>query len=408
MTLWFLTDWLKKTEPSAREKALFASAALTFFCLSLGTSPSTIAGALTASVWLFSGIAMKQRRIYIQPYWWPVFGMILLPWIGMMYTHDKTGIGIDYAGKVYYWLLGFSVAGLSFKHFPYVRLIQAFMLGLGVNVIAAIVQMVFHIKGKSNSYDGLGPGYGTLSAYLIVGIMMGIFFLNRERRTRFRIAIIALIGLYFFHFVILKSRANYVAFVLLVPLMGYTLFGPKKLLKTILICLIVPCLMLLSPIVRERLKLTVNQFKYHLYTDDEAAWGRKYSVQQDRFYMWYGALKIIKENPVFGVGTGGYQTVLKGNDSDPNAPLIAHPHNNFLYMAVSYGILGVAVFSWFLYVTIVSGWRQRETAEGYFLLSVILVMVTSGLFNTQILDVGTAFLISLSVGLQSRFQASVS
>jgi hypothetical protein len=31
-------------------------------------------------------------------------------------------------------------------------------------------------------------------------------------------------------------------------------------------------------------------------------------------------------------------------------------------------------------------------------------MVASGLFNTQILDVGTAFLISLSVGLQSSFQ----
>jgi hypothetical protein len=36
-------------------------------------------------------------------------------------------------------------------------------------------------------------------------------------------------------------------------------------------------------------------------------------------------------------------------------------------------------------------------------LSVFLVMVTTGLFNTQVLDVGTAFLLSLAIGLQQAF-----
>lgn len=405
MNMLLIRDWLNDPETRAGEKALVATVALTFFCLPLGTAPSTLAGGLSAAVWLFTGLAIEKRRIYARPYWWPVFALILLPWLGLLYTQDKTGISMDYAGKTYYWLFGLSVAAISFRRFPAVRLVQAFMLGLGVNVFAVIVQLVFHLQDKNNQHRGLGPDYSTLSAYLIVGIMMGIFFLNRERRRKIKIALVGLMGLYFFHLVILRSRASYVAFVLLVPFMGYSLFNTRKGVKTIGLCILIPALMMLSPIVRQRVNLSVSQLKFHLTTDDEAAWGNTYSSsQQDRFYMWNGALKIIKDNPLIGVGTGGYQTVLKENYLDPMAPLIAHPHNNFLYMAVSFGVVGLAVFFWFLVVTIGNGWRRRHTAEGYMLLSVILVMVASGLFNTQILDVGTAFLISLSVGLQSSFQ----
>jgi O-antigen ligase len=93
-------------------------------------------------------------------------------------------------------------------------------------------------------------------------------------------------------------------------------------------------------------------------------------------------------------------------DPDPAVPAIAHPHNNFLYMAVSFGVTGLMVFVWFLWVTIASGWRYRHTVAGYMLLCVVGVMVTTGLFNSQILDVGTAFLLSLTVGLEPAFKWS--
>jgi O-antigen ligase len=395
--------WLRDPETTASQKALYAAAALTFFCLSLGTAPSTIAGALAAGIWLFSGIALQRRRIYAATYWWPVFALFILYWMGMIYTHDTTGIGLEYAEKTYYWLFGLSVAAISFQRFNPTRLVQAFMLGLGINVFAAIAQIVFQLPDKNNQHRGLGPDYSTLSAYLIVGIMMAVFFLNRERRAKLRMALVGLIGLYFFHFVILQSRASYVAFVLLAPFIGYTFFKRKKLLKTAGVCVLIPCLMMLSPIVRDRMATTVDQFNHHFYATDDSAWGNKYFAHEERLYLWNGALRIIKQNPWVGVGTGGYQTALNKLDSDPNVPLMAHPHNDFLYMAASFGIVGVAVFSWFLVVGLSNGWRRRKTAEGYFVLCVFLVMVATGLFNTQMLDVGTAFLISLAIGLQASF-----
>ena len=406
MTLSSIKNWMKDPQTGASEKALFAAAALIYFCLPLGTAPSTIAAALCTAIWLFTGIAMKKRRIYMAPYWWPVFGLVMLPWIGMLYTQDVAGIGIEYAEKTYYWLFGLAVAAIAFRHFPAAKLIQAFMLGLGINVVAAISQIVFHLPDKGHQHRGLGPDYSTLSAYLIVGIMMAVFYASRQHRTRNKMFFLGLIGLYFFHLVILRSRASYVAFVLLVPFMGMTLFKTRKLIKTAAICLLVPALMALSPVVRQRVEKSVRELTYHLKADEEAAWGNTYSAEQDRFYMWNGAMRIIRENPLIGVGTGGYQSVLKSIDSDPAVRAIAHPHNNFLFMTVSYGVIGLAVFLWFLWVTITSGWRYRRTVAGYMLLSVVGVLVATGLFNTQILDVGTALLLSLTVGLKPAFKWS--
>jgi O-antigen ligase len=396
-------EWMANSDTSSSEKTLYVTVMLMFFCLALGTAPPTIAGGLSIAVWLFTGIAMSNRRIYLSKFWMPVYVMALLPWIGMIYTQDNSGLGMDYAEKTYYWLFGMTVAAIAFRKFRSVQFIQAFMLGLGINVFAAIAQICFHLPDKHNWHRGLGPDYSTLSAYLIVGIMMGFFFLRREKRKLFRIVYLGGIALYFFHLIVLQSRASYVAFVLLVPFMGFSFFKRNKLIKTALICFLLPSLMMVSPIVRERLSLTVNQIKYQFASEPEIHRGEITTVPQDRFYMWRGALEIIKEHPWIGVGTGAYRTVLNERDDDPNASLIAHPHNIFLHMGVSYGLMGMVVFIWFLYVTMVNGWRKKDEPEGYFLLCVVLVLVTTGFFNTQILDVGTALLLSMAVGLQQAF-----
>jgi O-antigen ligase len=71
-----------------------------------------------------------------------------------------------------------------------------------------------------------------------------------------------------------------------------------------------------------------------------------------------------------------------------------------LYMAVSYGLIGVAVFIWFFWEILRNALKERDTALGYFILCTALVLLINGLFNTTILDAGTVLLWSLAVGLQ--------
>ena len=79
---------------------------------------------------------------------------------------------------------------------------------------------------------------------------------------------------------------------------------------------------------------------------------------------------------------------------------VKHPHNNILYMAVSFGLVGVFAILWLFWEIFKNSWRERHTPLGWFIFSTALVIFVSGMFNSQILDAGTAYIFSLAIGLQ--------
>jgi len=86
-------------------------------------------------------------------------------------------------------------------------------------------------------------------------------------------------------------------FLFLCPIIAYNLFKGSSIYKILLVSLLLIGGMLLSPVVRERIALSIDQVKHHLQANPDSAWGKEYSVHQDRFYMWHGAVKIFLENP---------------------------------------------------------------------------------------------------------------
>jgi len=372
---------------------------LVFFFMSLGTTLVTIFGILSLYVWLFAGKIKGLRFIARNSWFWPVLVFMVLPWVGLLYTPNLSGVGIDYAGKSHYWLYTITVASISFAVFPPERLIQAFLAGLALNAVVAIYQFAGFVP--------LTRGYEYRGVFLIVGILSASYYFGKAAEKKIKVLLSLLILLYFFHLIIMQGRAGYVTFVLLSPLIVHNLFRKIGFLKILLACVCLLSLMSLSPIVRERVRLSIDQLEHHVHAEGDGAWGKEYTKHQDRFFMWYGAIPIFLENPFLGVGTGGYQTAMKQRGK-PGDPDMAHPHNNLLHMAVSYGIVGIIAYLWLFVEIIRNAWEQRETPVGFFVLSAAIVVFVSGLFNTTILDVGTLFLLAVAVGLQQAFPKFVS
>ena len=94
-----------------------------------------------------------------------------------------------------------------------------------------------------------------------------------------------------------------------------------------------------------------------------------------RFQHWEAVLSLDRD-PVFGSGLGTIQTL---------APEEAASHNDFVRLYVETGVLGVAVYAWFLWTLIATAWRlvARTTlglARGLavaFAGSVAMVMIAS-------------------------------
>ncbi len=161
-------------------------------------------------------------------------------------------------------------------------------------------------------------------------------------------------------------------------------------------------IMLLSPIVRDQISRSIDQIKYHLNIEPDRAWGKGFNVTENRLFAWRGAVQIFLENPILGVGTGGYPVIYQER-GDPDWPYMAHPHNNFLYMAVSFGVIGILALLWFFWEIFRNAWEERHTPLGYFVFSAILAIFIIGLVNTSIIDTSTAFLLALATGLQNGF-----
>jgi O-antigen ligase len=388
-----------RKEAWSAEQWLFWCFAGLFLTMPMGTSPPLICGGLAGMVWIFSGMAFQLRSFVKQSWSWPILFTIALAWIGMLYTPDPWGFGIQYAGKTYYWIFCFAIA--SVQPFRTHWLINAFLLGLAINACVGILQFSGVLASKHGWFSGLERGYNTVSVHLVLGILLVSFYFREARGGIKRVALVLLMVFYFFHLIILEGRAGYLTFIVLLPLTAKTLFRKLSTLKIVSAWLIIIGLMLFSPIVRERLDLTVRQLRYHMETEPGKAWGREYTENQDRFFMWYNAIRILLENPILGVGTGGYPTAVKESGKVDDL-LIAHPHNNLLHMAVSYGFFGIAAFSWFFVEILRNASSQRDKALGHLILCTALVILVNGLFNTTILDAGTLLLLSTVVGLQRR------
>src|SRR5690606_20776188 len=67
-----------------------------------------------------------------------------------------------------------------------------------------------------------------------------------------------------------------------------------------------------------------------------------------RIYFWKAAFHTIKQNSLLGVGTGDMKQALNATYDEINSPLSQEwrirPHNQFLSITLSLGIIGLLIF----------------------------------------------------------------
>ncbi|MFQ5802884.1 MAG: O-antigen ligase family protein, partial [Candidatus Methylomirabilales bacterium] len=125
---------------------------------------------------------------------------------------------------------------------------------------------------------------------------------------------------------------------------------------------------------------------------------------------WYqGSLAIIRDSPVFGVGTGGFAASFAEKVRNSRVPPTSNPHNEYLLIAVQLGLVGLAALLYLFYTqwrlaADLPGLLERNLARG-----LVLTVMTTCLFNSSLLDHGEGIFYAwmsglLFAGLNSRGQ----
>lgn len=112
-----------------------------------------------------------------------------------------------------------------------------------------------------------------------------------------------------------------------------------------------------------------------------------HSVMQ-RFEYWRAAKNIIKEHPVFGVGTGDLPTAYKEQYDKMNSPLEENfrkrAHNQYLSIAVAFGGVGFIWFLFSLFYPVVAHRFNPGYIYAVFLIITLLSFISEDTLESQV------------------------
>lgn len=135
-----------------------------------------------------------------------------------------------------------------------------------------------------------------------------------------------------------------------------------------------------SPRLHDRANLVA--LEYQAWQPDH---GKDSSTGQ-RLDFYYNTLQIIRQQPVFGVGTGGFPAAFAQQTQGKDVLQTRNPHNEYLMVTVQTGVIGLALLLYLFYTQ----WRcaplletpfRQDAARG-----LVLAYMVNSMFNSPLLD----------------------
>ena len=144
------------------------------------------------------------------------------------------------------------------------------------------------------------------------------------------------------------------------------------------------------------------------YIDGGAPGG--HSITQ-RWEFWKTGLNLLKANPIMGVGTGDIFNEMKMQYEADGTLLVRaywkHPHNQFLSIAIAFGLLGLIWFLWSLFYPLYYYRANLDFVVIVFVLISLLSMMTEDTIETQAGVSFVAFFYSLFLFSHSQSKENV-
>ena len=210
------------------------------------------------------------------------------------------------------------------------------------------------------------------------------------------------------------SRTAFVYFPILLILFAVRYLDRRRAILFLLLAAAVELAVLMSsPYLRDRVGRTVADYK----VDRETSAARDTNPAQDtnpapstevavatsnglRLAYWRVSLRAISEAPVFGHGTGSTRELFSREAEGKTgewANIIRNPHNQTLYVAIQWGVLGCLILyaMWYFHLQLF-----RDTSFAAWIgLVVVIQNVISSLLNSHLFDFHEGWVYVLGVGV---------
>ena len=193
-----------------------------------------------------------------------------------------------------------------------------------------------------------------------------------------------------------QGRTGYIVVLSLFVYLIFDLLNKRKaLIGLVLIIVASTAIYATSPKIQARMAIGVNEIenwqpmKGH---DQESSMGT-------RLDYYTNTAKIIRKNPLLGVGTGGFENAYGKEIIGTSVAPSNNPHNQFLLFWAQTGVAGLVAFLWLLATTWRTAIHLPTPAEKMLARGLIITIATGCLFNSLLLDHTEGLFFSWLLGL---------
>jgi O-antigen ligase len=114
--------------------------------------------------------------------------------------------------------------------------------------------------------------------------------------------------------------------------------------------------------------------------------GKPVQLRNMRLETWGNSLEIVRENPLLGVGTGGFAAAYAEKVRGSSMLAVGQPENQYLLTTVQLGVLGLAALLALFAVQWHLAARLATLTDTRLARGLVLTMVVGCLFNSFLLD----------------------
>lgn len=379
-----------------RERLLEISALLTLFSLPIGTGPTSLCSVSFLAVWLFGGAWRKE------PDWWkkqtpwllPVALLFALPWISLIWSVNPEPRLYPFLQRTHFWLLALATACLALREIKPQHLALALIVGVELNVLLFLPVKLGLMLPHKTLHAFMTRGYITYSLLLVLATALLSLQFRKSSGMKVRMLLLAVMATNLFCISLLLGRSGHLAFVILAPVIASNLFSGCSRWVVLVATVALIGVLAASPTVQRRASDVSKDIQ--VYQTGNTREITKTSAGA-RMMFWTGGLRIFRDNPLIGVGIDGYPVAMKKlyPESD-NA--FTNPHSFYIYVAASYGILGLSLFAWLWVATLRRAWPHREQWGGFFVLATLVIITIGSLSDITPLSPPTGILLAMMAG----------
>lgn len=373
-------------------------AIITAISAPISTFVTGVASAAMILTWLVSGEALHSLKISYDQAAGKMF-LLFFAWLVLSAFDADTALS-DKFKTLFSWkklAFTFVLLGLFYQAHWKRLFVKSYLI---VMVLGALIAVPLWLAGMIMR-PSQGPGifmtnHSSQSMAFIAATVCCVFLLKQSTSHKTKWLLGAAIGLFVFNiFFISTARSGYVAFPFAMIFAVSYLYGFKKLphilgAAGILLAIIV----LTSTTLQQRIKEGLTEKA--TYQTSEA-----HSSVGIRMILAKNTLALITKRPMFGYGTSSfnatYGAYVATKYSDWRGEAVSDPHNQYLFVWLENGLIGLLLF--FAYIIVVIRQGLSQPPYGAMAASFLIAVCASSLFNSHFKTVPEGTLLAFFVGI---------